>query len=152
MPPEQDLYVLANIIGYTGKPLDYPTVYFLSDTHYGHITQKHPDIANVGREPALDKSKYSYYPRATRKNPPHECSYDDDTEHLYEYDQKTQLMHCSRNILTDNIAEVMDLLAASIRANPGVKPHSMDWKCFGQLANKHGLVVPRDPGSRRYSV
>jgi hypothetical protein len=152
MPPEQDLYVLGNIIGFTGKPLDYPTVYFLSDTHYGHITQKHPTIANVGREPACDKSKYSYYPRATRNNPRHDCVYDDDTVHLYEYDAATHMRHCSRNVLDLGIAEVIDLLAAAIRANPGIKPHSIDWQTFGEIANKHGLVVPRDPGGRRYSV
>jgi len=45
-----DVYCSTNIIGYTGALHLNPTVYFLSETHYGHITQSHDSSWNIGRE------------------------------------------------------------------------------------------------------
>lgn len=45
-----DFYTAENIIGYTGVLRSKPTVYFRSDNEYGHITQEHDEIDNVGRE------------------------------------------------------------------------------------------------------
>lgn len=50
-----DLYCQMNIIGYTGSIHQNPTVYFLSDTHYGHITQHHKLNSNIGREQVGDR-------------------------------------------------------------------------------------------------
>jgi hypothetical protein len=36
-----DFYCAANIIGYTGDPEDFPTVYFRSGEYFGRITQEH---------------------------------------------------------------------------------------------------------------
>ena len=44
-----DFYMVQNIIGYTGDLKSFPTVYFLTATEYGHITQKHDIPQNVGR-------------------------------------------------------------------------------------------------------
>lgn len=44
------LYNARNIIGYTGKVDDSPTVYFQLGRAYGHITQDHPTPINIGRE------------------------------------------------------------------------------------------------------
>lgn len=61
MPPyAPDFYVPDNIIGYTGVLQKNPTVYFLSQTHYGHITQVHEDWQNVGREAIFPVSKYGF--------------------------------------------------------------------------------------------
>jgi hypothetical protein len=48
-----DFYTAENIIGYTGKLRDKPTVYFSDpDTgEFGHITQWHKIKANIGRQP-----------------------------------------------------------------------------------------------------
>lgn len=54
-----DFYCVGNIIGYSGKLNDYPTVYFQSDTEWGHITQKHPYSQNVGRQSVEDATHYS---------------------------------------------------------------------------------------------
>ena len=55
-----DFYVPDNIIGYTGVLSKNPTVYFLSATHYGHITQVHDVWENVGRETVLSNQKYRF--------------------------------------------------------------------------------------------
>lgn len=44
-----DFYMVQNIMGYTGKLHDSPTVYFQKGSEYGHITQRHPLNQNVGR-------------------------------------------------------------------------------------------------------
>lgn len=53
-----DFYIPENIIGYTGVLSKNPTVYFLSRSHYGHITQVHDNWKNVGREPIRSNEKY----------------------------------------------------------------------------------------------
>ncbi len=45
-----DFYTPENIIGYTGELRRNPTVYFRSDTEFGHITQQHESHWNIGRE------------------------------------------------------------------------------------------------------
>jgi hypothetical protein len=55
-----DFYTPDNIIGYTGVLNKNPTVYFLSKTHYGHITQVHGTWRNVGRETIRSNSKYFF--------------------------------------------------------------------------------------------
>ncbi|HTZ75283.1 MAG TPA: hypothetical protein VMB47_15275 [Candidatus Aquilonibacter sp.] len=61
MPPyAPDFYVPENIIGYTGVLQKNPTVYFMSQTHYGHITQVHDDWQNVGREAIYPLGRYAF--------------------------------------------------------------------------------------------
>jgi hypothetical protein len=45
-----NFYQAGNIVGYTGRIGESPTVYFMDDRHYGHITQAHDCPLNVGRE------------------------------------------------------------------------------------------------------
>ncbi len=62
MPYRDNLYQKENIIGYTGDPLNNPTVYFKKENKnedgsvksvtYGHITQDHGLYFNIGREEA----------------------------------------------------------------------------------------------------
>ncbi len=55
-----DFYIPENIIGYTGVLNKNPTVYFLSATHYGHITQVHDEWRNVGRETIASNARYIF--------------------------------------------------------------------------------------------
>jgi hypothetical protein len=55
-----EFYIPENIIGYTGVLHKNPTVYFLSATHYGHITQVHDDWTNVGREKIRSNTRYFF--------------------------------------------------------------------------------------------
>jgi hypothetical protein len=55
-----DFYIPENIIGYTGVLNKNPTVYFLSTTHYGHITQVHDTWRNVGRETIASNAGYTF--------------------------------------------------------------------------------------------
>jgi hypothetical protein len=55
-----DFYIPENIIGYTGVLSKNPTVYFLSSTHYGHITQVHDEWRNVGRETIRSNAQYMF--------------------------------------------------------------------------------------------
>lgn len=57
---EPNFYVPENIIGYTGVLQKNPTVYFLSKTHYGHITQVHEEWTNVGREVIYPNASYEF--------------------------------------------------------------------------------------------
>jgi hypothetical protein len=45
-----DFYTPENIIGYTGKLHESPTVYFQDGPEYGHITQQHDVADNIGRQ------------------------------------------------------------------------------------------------------
>lgn len=45
-----DFYLPKNIYGFTGSLHNKPTVYFLTETEYGHITQKYSADWNIGRE------------------------------------------------------------------------------------------------------
>jgi hypothetical protein len=51
MAYKPNFYQAQNIVGYTGKIGESPTVYFMDNEHYGHITQAHKCPFNVGREP-----------------------------------------------------------------------------------------------------
>ena len=53
-----DFYTADNLIGYSGDLYKTPTVYFESDSEYGHITQAHPYPQNVGREPVESNEGY----------------------------------------------------------------------------------------------
>lgn len=58
-----DFYIPENIIGYTGKIDDNPTVYFRTGppqgpNEYGHITQAHQIGPNEGREKVIRSTKY----------------------------------------------------------------------------------------------
>lgn len=57
---EPEFYSPKNIIGYTGVLNKNPTVYFLSSTHYGHITQVHNNWMNVGRSTIRVNAKYFF--------------------------------------------------------------------------------------------
>lgn len=54
-----DFYAIGNIIGYSGTLTDFPTVYFLTDAEFGHITQKHGYAQNVGRNAVKSAAHYS---------------------------------------------------------------------------------------------
>jgi hypothetical protein len=60
MSYEPTFFVPENIIGYTGVLSKNPTVYFLSSTHYGHITQVHEEWTNVGREVIYSHASYGF--------------------------------------------------------------------------------------------
>jgi hypothetical protein len=59
MTYRDDFYVVGNMYGYTGQVNDNPTVYFVSATEHGRITQDHPREANIGRD--VVKSIEGYY-------------------------------------------------------------------------------------------
>ncbi|MEO0911660.1 MAG: hypothetical protein AAFY59_01515 [Pseudomonadota bacterium] len=58
MGHRDDFYTVDNIIGYTGKVHENPTVYFRKGDEYGHITQKHGIPQNEGRGPVREHSDY----------------------------------------------------------------------------------------------
>lgn len=63
MPYRPDFYIVGNIVGCTGdiKWPDMATVYFESNTEFGHITQYYPkDRRNEGRTKVRDKSQQGY--------------------------------------------------------------------------------------------
>jgi hypothetical protein len=87
MPPyEPNFYIPENIVGYTGVLNKNPTVYFLSKTHYGHITQVHDDWTNVGRELVCPNASYGF------------GNYDG--ERLFEMDTARGMQHTSRSPIT----------------------------------------------------
>jgi hypothetical protein len=55
-----DFYIPENIIGFTGVLNRNPTVYFLSKTHYGHITQVHDMRSNIGRDDIGSNRLYTF--------------------------------------------------------------------------------------------
>lgn len=55
-----EFYQVWNIIGYTGKLNELPTVYFLSDEFAGHITQQHRNPRNVGRDVPSPREGYVF--------------------------------------------------------------------------------------------
>jgi hypothetical protein len=79
-----DFYIPDNIIGYTGVLSKNPTVYFLSATHYGHITQVHDVWENVGREEIRSNASYEF---GNMK----------DTSSLVERDSANNMIHESRS-------------------------------------------------------
>jgi hypothetical protein len=83
---EPDFYIPENIIGYTGVLSKNPTVYFLSKTHYGHITQVHEDWTNVGREVICLNTQYAFGNR--------------DGKRLFEKDTARAMVHTSRSAMT----------------------------------------------------
>ena len=54
-----DFYTVDNVIGYSGTLTDFPSVYFQSESEFGHITQKHGDSQNVGRGHVESSEGYS---------------------------------------------------------------------------------------------
>jgi hypothetical protein len=79
-----EFYTPDNIIGYTGVLNKNPTVYFLSATHYGHITQVHDVWENVGREEIQANGSYEF---GNMK----------DTSSLVERDSAINMRHQSRS-------------------------------------------------------
>lgn len=53
-----DFFVVDNIVGYTGKLHDLPTVYFESEAEVSHITQQHDIKDNIGREAVFSREGY----------------------------------------------------------------------------------------------
>lgn len=54
-----DFYAIGNIIGYSGTLIDFPTVYFQTATEFGHITQRHGYVQNVGRNAVENAAHYT---------------------------------------------------------------------------------------------
>ena len=61
-PYASEFYLETNIVGYTGDLSNNPTIYFETQLYFGHITQSHDVIANVGRQ--LVEEKQMYYQAA----------------------------------------------------------------------------------------
>jgi hypothetical protein len=59
MTYRDDFYVVGNMYGYTGQVNDNPTVYFVSATEHGRITQDHPRTENIGRDVVKSIEGYS---------------------------------------------------------------------------------------------
>jgi hypothetical protein len=58
MTYRDDFYVVGNMYGYTGQVNDNPTVYFVSATEHGRITQNHPRTENIGRDVVKTNAGY----------------------------------------------------------------------------------------------
>jgi hypothetical protein len=54
-----DFYTPDNCVGYTGDLHNFPSVYFLTDKEYGHITTKHGYLQNVGRAEVKSNEGYT---------------------------------------------------------------------------------------------
>lgn len=140
-----DFYVTENIIGYTGTLTEHPTVYFLlmdgltevgGRTHvkcyFGHITQKHDNEENVGREPV--RQSYSYSIHNVTKNGEEraeECVYGRQELRSNHLGGKTtsdghERFHTSRNRFEKVTAGNKELLAAAIDANQVMKKNWAD--------------------------
>jgi hypothetical protein len=59
MTYRDDFYVVGNMYGYTGQVNNSPTVYFMSATEHGRITQDHPRTENIGRDVVKRNEGYS---------------------------------------------------------------------------------------------
>jgi len=79
-----NFYIPDNTVGYTGVLSKNPTVYFLSATHYGHITQVHDVWENVGREEIRSNASYEFGNMT-------------DTSSLVEKDSGNNMFHESRS-------------------------------------------------------
>ncbi len=85
---KSELYTKQNIIGYTKKSTIKPTVYFKNGNYYGHITQEHDLVDNIGREvPIFDDSKNVLFRNQL----------DGNEVRLYEYYPRVNLQHTSRS-------------------------------------------------------
>lgn len=95
-----DFYIAANIIGFTGDLHNNPTVYFLSDTEFGHITQYHKTAWNIGRETVGDRFPMPGW-NYKIKNIPNNGR--DEADEAYYSDEGEYLMHIhpSRNPFYD---------------------------------------------------
>jgi hypothetical protein len=120
MPYRADFYVPENIIGYTGVLNKNPTVYFLSPTEYGHITQVHDADSNVGREEVCKNAQYIF---------------GNDGGRLVERDPARPMKHTSRSpiILIEDV--VPPELTHAIMVHPERKIHrlSKDKKTDAEL-------------------
>jgi hypothetical protein len=56
-----DFYDVQNIYGYSGDIERNPTVYFLSATEHGRITQDHHNSANIGRDVVKRNEGYTFW-------------------------------------------------------------------------------------------
>jgi hypothetical protein len=59
MTYRDDFYIAPNMYGYTGDLHENPTVYFVTATEHGRITQYHPREANIGRDVVKTTTGYS---------------------------------------------------------------------------------------------
>ena len=101
-----DFYAVWNIIGYTGALHDFPTVYFVSPDLGlgGHITQRHPDSNNVGRQEVFPLAGYEY------GNKHHDGRY------CFVESWPDGGFHASRNVLNEIDPEKPDMRTLSILA------------------------------------
>lgn len=128
MANHDEFYRVYNIYGYSGNLHEKPSVYFLTDTHFGRITQKYDDDpTNVGRMAPMERQlgTYEYHIINTMMLGPPCC---------YEYWEDTatgnqQEIHRSRNLITvvrdwgpERLTPtVLALLAESITNFPRLK-------------------------------
>jgi hypothetical protein len=172
MAYRDDFYINTNIIGYTGD-INSPqavTVYFESNTEFGHITQVHADPTNVGRGVVFNKSilvmaggdkgteeewgacvAYGYKAENTRRFYVDTDGYTD-VEHFY-YErlqarggsngESGRIMwdHESRTELTPVSPATQGTLAQAIAANQNLKIYDQDLANQADLINRGSHAV-----------
>jgi hypothetical protein len=153
MPYRSDFYCAENLIGYTGKLDDFPTVYFYkpSTAEFGHITQKHDVKSNEGREVVM-VSDGGY--RAVNED------VTDSTgkvigQALREYSGQ-RLIHPSRHEFIPKSASNEGVLLQAINKFPNEKPFAT-WRDFGDGDGKPGIELmargaPKDQLGRRGAI
>lgn len=103
-----DFYTPENIIGFTGKLHESPTVYFRDGDEFGHITQAHQYDWNVGREPVdrqIRGRRYYYIENWQVNNAPKAVEY------FVDRSGRIDVFHCSRNQFIDCGRANIDQLA-----------------------------------------
>jgi hypothetical protein len=96
MTYRDDFYVAGNMYGYTGQVNNSPTVYFVSATEHGRITQDHPRKDNIGRDVVKGNEGYSIGNVTDDNGVLRSVEYDE----YVEYDRATfDRMHRSRGPL-----------------------------------------------------
>ena len=152
MPYRDDFYCADNLIGYTGKLTDFPTVYFFkpSTGEFGHITQKHDITNNEGREPVM-VSNGGY--RAVNEDVADEQG--KVTKHLKEY-SGDRVFHTSRHEFIPKDGSNEGVLLQAIKRFPNEKPFAT-WRDFGDGEVEPGIELlalgaPKDARGRRGAI
>ena len=152
MPYRDDFYCAENLIGYTGKLNDFPSVYFskLSTGEFGHITQKHPIKGNEGREVVLT-SDGGY--RAVNEDV---TDKDGEVHNAFKEYCGKRCFHQSRNEFIPKDASNEGVLLQAITAFPNEKPFAT-WRDYGNGRVELGPELtkrgrPKDALGRRGAI
>lgn len=119
MPYREDFYISKNIIGYTGKLHENPTVYFKTQAEYGRITQYHKNKKNIGRNKVRSTASYSYGNEEVER---------DGEMKTVLVERNGDMVHVSRNefIEVDQNSAAIAVLMQAIGKFPNIKPKSVD--------------------------